>query len=217
LDEKLKKWFKSPAASIFHDLEEVAETITLSVNSGAYKTFVADGSVNQTVKWYQSKCLTLSKNSPAHRTLMLKLYDQLGRAGKSSGMERAGAWEKVQALTDQLSREMGPPPGPVAKWILRFKQRLAKAGITQIPVTGSLGNRIFVLVEELEIQGIKPSSLRVRAMGGYRFSVIPRDLAKEVLGAKPDPPSRYLWLRLNPSKEEDVFFEQIRKQLSLER
>lgn len=217
LDEQLKKWFQAPAASVFNDLEEVAETISLSISSGHYKTFVAHESVDQTVKWYQSQCLKLSKNSADHRTLMLKLYDQLGRAGKSSSVERAGAWEKVQALTDQLSREMGPPREAVAEWILRFKQRLAKAGIEKIPVAGSLGDRIFVLAEALERLGIEPSLLRARAMGGYRFAVIPRDLAKEVLGANPDPPSRYFWLRLNPSEEEDRFFEQIRKRLSIEK
>ena len=109
----------------------------------------------------------------------------------------------------------GPTPEALAKWILRFRQLLGKAGFAALPVAGSLGYRIFVLEEELEKLGIKPSLLRDRSMGGFQFSVIPRGLAKEVLGAHPNPPSRYLWLRLNSSEEEDRFFEQIRKRLSL--
>ena len=115
IDDKLKKWFGAPAASKFHDLEEVAETITLSINAGDYKAFVANGSVNQTVQWYQSQCMLLSKNSPDHRTLALKLYDQLGRAGKSTGAESAGAWEKVQALTFSTEPRDSSTPGTRGK------------------------------------------------------------------------------------------------------
>ncbi len=118
-------------------------------------------------------------------------------------------------MADQLSREMDPTPEALAKWIRRFRQLLGKAGIAALPVAGSLGDRIFVLEEELEKLGIKPRLLRDRRLGGFRFSVIPRDLAREVLGANPNPPSRYLWLRLNPSEKEDRAFEQIRKRLSL--
>ena len=217
LDDYLKQWFKSPGASVFHDLEDVAETIVLSINAGDYKTFVTNGDVNQTVKWYQSKCISFSKSSPDHSASILKLHDQLGRAGQSTGAEQAEAWEKVQALTFQVSQEMAPPREPMAEWVKRFKQRLRKAGITQIPVSASLGDRIFVLEEELETSGIKPGPLRAHAYGGYGFSVIPRELAKEVLGTKPDPPARFLWLRLNPTDDENRFLEESRRRLSLEK
>ena len=53
-------------------------------------------------------------------------------------------------MADQLSREMDPTPEALAKWIRRFRQLLGKAGIAALPVAGSLGDRIFVLEEELE-------------------------------------------------------------------
>ncbi len=216
LDGRLKSWFKGPAASVFHDLEEVAETMTLSIKAGDYKTFVDNGDVTKTTKWYQAQCVKFSKSQPDHRTLIMRLHDQLGRAEKSMGANQVKAWEEVQSLTFQVSQAMAPPREPVAQWIKLFRKRLDKAGISQVPVSAALGDRIFVLKEELDPQEISPSSLRTYAYGGFRFAVIPKDVAADVIGAKPVPPSRYMWLRINPSSEENRFFDQVQERFRLE-